>query len=167
MNGKPKIGALDHAMRFLVSRPHSEKELRDKLASRGHLAVDIDTAIARLIELRYVNDEELCPRHAESRLQKAIVGPARMRVELARKGFGEALIEKTVDELYSGDQTVQAAAVRAARKKIRTFKPGLDGQSARRKLFDHLTRKGFDMETARKVALDEYDTLTESGHEPG
>jgi len=152
-------------MRLLVSRPHSEKELREKLASRGHIETDIDSVIARLMELRYIDDQDLCPRHAENRLNKANVGPARMRAELARKGFGEALIEKTVDELYSGDHNEHSTAIRAARKKLRTFKPGLDTRAGMHKLYDHLTRKGFSMETARKVALDEYESLMESSRE--
>lgn len=167
MTERKKINTLDHAMRFLVSRPHSEKELRDKLASRGHSAADIDEAVARLIELKYVNDEDLCPRHAQSRLEKANYGPARMRLELARKGFRDTLVEKTVDELYMDDQNAHDVAMRAAVKKIRTFKPGLDEQAAKQKLFAHLTLKGFDMDTARKVALDEFDSLQESAHDPG
>ena len=156
-------GALDRAFRLLSSRPHSEKEIRVKLATRGYPQEEIEKAVARLMELRYINDEELCPQHAQSRVTKANVGPARLRLELARKGFAEILIEKTVDELYPQAQNELATAFRAAAKKIRTLKPGMDAQAARKKIFDHLLRKGFDMETARKVALDEFDTLMQGG----
>jgi len=154
-----KISALDHAMRFLAARPHSEMELRKKLASRDHAPEDIDQALIRLKELRYIDDDELCARHAESRLARTNLGPGKLRMELDRKGFAKNLVEKTVAALYSDRQAEVETAIKAAIKKLKTLKPGLDKQAVRGKVYAHLIRKGFDMETARKVALDSLDSL--------
>ena len=86
------------------------------------------------------------------------VGPLRLRQELARKGFTEAIICSTVDELFD-DESELDVAMKAATKKFHALKPGLEPDIVKRKLYDHLARKGFSSETARMVALDRITTI--------
>ena len=161
MTGQRQVSALDQAMRLLAGRPHSEKELAAKLAARGHSGENIAAAVRRLVEIGYLNDADYIARWAGARLQKTNLGPAKLRVELARKGFAPELIEKTVEELYHEPDAEYRAAAKAAAKKLRTLKPGLEPETVKAKIYGHLTRKGFDADTARKVALDGLEDLME------
>ena len=161
MTGPRQISTLDQAMRLLAGRPHSEKELAAKLAARGRSGENIDATITRLAALGYINDAEYIVRWAGARLERTNLGPAKLKVELAKKGFSQMLIEKTVSELYSGPGAEYHTAALAAAKKLSTLKPGTEPEAARAKIYGHLVRKGFDLETARKVALDDLDELME------
>jgi SOS response regulatory protein OraA/RecX len=103
------------------------------------------------------------------------IGPARLKLDLLRKGFADELIERVVDEVYGrvepadADQWIdrppvddeEAVAAAAAEKKIRTFKPGMEINTKRRKLYDYLARRGFAPEVARRMALDRFDELAD------
>lgn len=158
---------LDHAMALLARRPHSVREIEKKLKDKGHGRKEIGDAVERLLGLGYLDDESVCRDYAASRVRRARVGPARLRMDLARKGFGKELVEKTLGEVYGEEGAELAIARRAAARKARSLKQGLGRDEMRIKIFDHLARRGFNPETARRLALDELDEILRRAEEEG
>ena len=52
--------ALVTAVDYLARQAHSEKKLREKLQRKGFPQEEIDAAIERLIERKYLDDADLC-----------------------------------------------------------------------------------------------------------
>ncbi|MHB8587565.1 MAG: regulatory protein RecX [Candidatus Dormibacteraceae bacterium] len=81
---QPNGTALDAGLRLLGRRAHSRVELCRKLGRRGHSPEEIDSALARLDALGYLNDlafaEGLVRRRGASR------GPMALFAELAARG---------------------------------------------------------------------------------
>ena len=163
MKPPPRVPAMDKAYRLLAGRPHSQKELEAKLAQRGYTPQEIDAVVSRLLELKYIDDGQYCRRFAENRLARMNIGSARMRMDLAAKGFDHGLVDRTINELYTDEQKELIIARSAAAKKLRSLKPGLDERAVRKKLYDHLSRKGFSGDLARQVALGGLDELKDLG----
>ena len=78
--------AYQRALRRLGRRDHSEAELRQALAERGHSTDEIADALARLRDKRYVDDTGYAERFSRSRLAHHGLGRRRIRHGLRRRG---------------------------------------------------------------------------------
>ena len=88
-----------------LKRPHSEKELRDKLRQKGVSEADIETVTALCLDYGFVNDEEYAGsivRHYAA----AGYGPGRVRTELQRRGVPKELWDEALTQLGGQDETI-------------------------------------------------------------
>lgn len=143
----------------MARRSHSVFELRGKLGVRNYEQSEIDGAIARLIEAGYLDDAAYCRSYAEARIKRMRLGPGRIKIDLERKGFDDGLISETLSELFKDDDSEMVVAIEAAKKKIRSFSHHTGESEMKRKLYDHLARRGFSQEMARRIALDQFKTI--------
>ncbi len=127
---------LDACLGFLSYRARSEKEIRDYLQKRG---VDVDTAeavMARLRDLRLVDDTSFARRWVEERKRLSPRGAAALRQELRRKGIGNETAAEAIPE-DDPEEAYLLARKRAARL------DRSDKQAFRRKLSAYLLRRGY------------------------
>jgi regulatory protein len=128
---------LDAAYRYLAYRPRSEAELKERLARRGFLPEDIETALARLREQGFTNDVEFARFWAENRSTFSPRSRTLTHSELRKKGVADDIIREAVGEI---DET--ESAYRAAQTRIRRLE-GLEYTEFRQRLGDFLRRRGF------------------------
>jgi regulatory protein len=126
-------------VRLLASRAHSARELRIKLARRGHPADEVGEALDRLRAGGYLDDaayaRALIGRRSSSR------GGRAMAAELAAKGVDREVAQAALGEIEGADQI--AAAVNVARRMQRA------GPTDLQRIGTRLLRRGFSMEVAR------------------
>ena len=122
---------------FLSYRPRSEPELRERLVKRGFPGESIDRVVARLKEQGLVDDTAFAKFWTENRDSFSPRSRWLTGLELRRKGVPEDIIGKVVSTLDDED-----SAYRAAFKKARNL-PRYDYRSFRRRLGEHLQRRGF------------------------
>jgi regulatory protein len=135
---KAAAGALDAGLRLLGQRSHSRFELRRKLGRRGYEEAEVDAAVARLVELRYLDDRLFAEGHVRRR--SATRGPLALSAELAARGVDRSLADQAVRDFDPEAQL--AAATRlveglAGRKSFPGYRELLNSAGA--KLF----RRGF------------------------
>lgn len=80
------------AIRLLGYRDHSVFELTQKLSKREHSTEAIETAIAELIDLNYVNDARYAELYTEQRLARGF-GPLSVRNKLRQRGLASHLVD--------------------------------------------------------------------------
>lgn len=153
------VSCYDQACRLLARRAHSKAELAAKLSARGHDAKSVRETVAKLAELGYLDDAAYCADYARGRVARRGVGPAKLRAELARKGFGAELVDRALAANFGEEDDERAAAIKAAARKASGFNAKDDEETMRRKLYAFLTRRGFSSATARAVALDNFDRV--------
>jgi regulatory protein len=137
--------AMASALRLVSYRQRSEKELRDRLRRRGTPDAVIDSTLARLKELRLVDDAAFATAWVENRDSFQPRSARLLATELRAKGVSAAVAEAstaTVDEA--------AAAYRAGIKRARVL-AGRTYEEFRRKVGEFLLRRGFDYETSREA----------------
>jgi regulatory protein len=127
----------DAAALFISYRPRSEPELRERLRRRNFPAESVDAVVARMKEQGLVDDTAFARFWTENRDSFSPRSQWLTGMELRRKGVSEEIIQKAVGILDDED-----SAYRAAFKKARNL-PRHDYQSFRRRLGDHLERRGF------------------------
>jgi regulatory protein len=118
--------------------------MQRKLARRGYASEEVDSALARLDELGYLND--LSFAEGLVRVRSASRGPRALSAELARRGVGRAQADRA---LASYDDALQlASAMRIiertyGKRKITEYREMLD------RVGNKLLRLGFSTTIVR------------------
>lgn len=131
------------ATKLLARRTHFERELQAKLAQRGYERDEIDDALGKLRERRYLDDAEAARQFVEGKLRKGGFGRNLLRAELVSRGVDDSVVEEVLGELTEGDD-LDEAREEAERWTGRRSKPPEPAAVARR-----LERRGF---SARSIA---------------
>jgi len=145
--------AREAALRLLAHRPRSGSELRQRLARRGVEAPVIESTMSWLSERGYMDDRAFAESFVRDRIRLRPRGRHGLVSELRRRGVDEAVAAAATDSVLAAegvDEGVLAAT--AARSWARRNGPLLrkaatgpeDRQRARRRLYGHLARRGFD-----------------------
>ncbi|MGI5837145.1 MAG: regulatory protein RecX [Chloroflexota bacterium] len=134
---------LDAALTLLSYRPRSVFELRSRLLRKGFESGHIEDALERLKRMGVVDDADFAQFWVENRQRHRPRGGRLLQAELRAKGIERDVIESVLPD----EQEEDAAAYRVAQRKARSL-DGLDWQTFRKKLGDHLVRRGFGYETA-------------------
>jgi regulatory protein len=129
---------LPRAIGLLARRAHSRSELIQKLRRRGYAHEAIDTTMARLVELGYLDDRSFA--QGLVRRRGAVRGPLALSAELAAKGVDRAQADAAVAEFDLEAQLASATLIAErlyARKPVTSYREMLDGVGLK------LQRRGF------------------------
>lgn len=131
---------LNAAIRYLGYRPRSEAEVRQRLQRHGFDNDCTEKVLAKLKEQGLVDDTAFALFWKENRESFSPRSRWLTKLELQRKGLDGGIIEQVVGEVDDSD-----SAYRAALSKTRRLSPS-DYQGFRRRLGEHLRRRGFSYE---------------------
>jgi len=141
--GERRRMALDAAAALLARRPHSERELRQRLAKRRFEPALVDEAIGKLHEAGLLDDAAYARSWAESRDRTRPRGRRLIARELRAHGVAADVAASAVAEVSDED-----AAYRVASGRLRAL-AGLDHATFRARLGGLLRRRGFGWETCK------------------
>jgi regulatory protein len=133
--------ALDTALQLLGYRPRSEKELRTRLTSKGFTGDVLEHVIARLRELKLVDDQAFAAYWVEQRQGRNPRGRRLIDRELRMKGVAA----DTVTQAFDSSSDDSELAYRAGQKRAAAL-ASLDGRTFQQRLSAYLQRRGFDWE---------------------
>jgi regulatory protein len=128
------------AFRLLATRPRSEEEIRQRLQRRGFESEYREKAITRLKEQGLVDDEAFARFWKDNRQSFRPRSRRLTALELRQKGLDSAAIEPVDAE----------SAYRAALSKAQRLATS-DYEVFRRRLGDHLVRRGFGYDIVRQT----------------
>lgn len=133
--------AFQRALVRLARRDHSEAELRRVLARKGYETEEIDEALERLRDRRFVDDASFATRFARSRMTLRGQGRNRIRQALRQRGVDRQLVESGLE--HAAEDVSEAEVLDdVARRYWRTHTRDEPEQRLRR-LSAHLYRRGF------------------------
>ena len=134
------------AFRLVSYRPRSEKELRDRLRQRGFPEANIAATVTRLKELRLVDDAAFAASWVESRDRTGPRGRRLLSSELRTKGVSGQIATEAAAAIDEPEAAYRAGSRRAATLREKPF------EEFRRKVGEHLLRRGFSYEIAESTA---------------
>ena len=137
------------AMRFRSYRPRSEKEIKDHLGKKGFDDSMIVTAISFLSSNNLLDDTEFARMYCRDKLKLKPVGKQVMKQQLFRKGISKSVTDKIIDEYYTQESEKELAQKEAEKKykRISSLEPVI----VKRRLFEHLMRRGYDSALSRTI----------------
>ena len=146
--GEASREALEAAVKMLARRARSEAEVRAQLERKGLAGAAVDDAIARLKELRYLDDEAFAANRA-TLLLRANNGPRSVARKLAAAGIGEEQARAAIEQGREG-----ASERDLARRALEARRPRVDERSPlpeRIRAARWLLGRGFSEEIARAL----------------
>ena len=148
--------AIDAALNFLSYRQRTGQEVRRKLVERGFSPQVVEAALARLAAVRLVDDEAFVAAYVRDRIAHRPMGVRRMIQELYLKGIAREVALPVIEETLREEETDERTlAERVVAKKRRTLtSKARDEAVLRRRLRDHLIRRGFDTRVAKDAVDD-------------
>ena len=147
----------DASLRFLSYRQRSEKEVKDFLVKKitrienikfyqASQSPVISQIIIRLKKQRFLNDEEFADWWVKARTGSQPKGPYVIRMELVSKGVDKEIIEKAISKITNQKEL----GYKVIHKKLETWKK-LTNLELKKKVYEHLARRGFDSKTINEV----------------
>lgn len=163
---------LDAAAAFLGIRMRSVGETRRRLQRRGYPADLVETALARLTELGYLDDLAFARAWVESRDRARPRGEAALRRELYARGVPREVIDEALtgrNEPPAGAPAESrpaddAAALRLLERRGAALALETDPARRRRRAYALLARNGFDVDVCR-AAVDRWSGRTAVGED--
>ncbi len=142
---------MDAAGRFLEARPRSVAETRRHLVDAGWRAELVESVLARLQDLGYLDDPAFARAWVESRDRAHPRGESALRRELVLKGIAadtiaDVLLHRRAD---AGTDLDATAAARVLGRRGAALLREPDERKRRAKAYALLARHGFDPDTCR------------------
>ena len=134
--------ALMTAVDYLAHQAHSEKKLREKLTHKGFPAEEIDAAIARLIEHRYLDDADLCAQQFMYLYNDSRNSVRQICAKLMQRGFDHDLVWSVVP-----DDTFEREVSVAERVLAMKYTP----TDKMQKMMANLYQRGFSIDVAHNA----------------
>jgi regulatory protein len=152
------VDAYTQALSWLARRELSVAQVRSRLARRGADDEAIDSAVARLIGERALDDRRVALACARSAVTLKGRGPARVRRDIEALGIDRDLARRAVDEVFGEVDQASLLDRALARRWPRTGSPD---QRALQRIYRGLLQQGFPPDQiraalrARRVGIDE------------
>lgn len=133
----------------LTRRPHSEKELRDKLTKKNAPEEIIQRVLQTLREQQFVNDEEFARWWVEQRTRFRPKSDRVIKLELGQKGIAKDIVEQVFSQRGTEELDSTKAKELVERRLPRVVSLPIEEQY--QKLAGFLARRGFGWETIKKT----------------
>ncbi len=142
--------ARDAAVHLLAHRPRTTTELRRKLLQKDYPDDTVESVIRTLTVEGLIDDYVFATEFVEQRVRGRRHGTVRIRSELLKRGISASVIDSAIRR-GSTQNDWKEAATQEARKKWQKLPDGLELRRRRKRLYDHLVRRGFDFGIIREV----------------
>jgi regulatory protein len=138
----PVRAAYAAGLAMLARRELSEARLRERLRRKEHGADAIDAAVARLREIKAVDDRRVAVSAARTEAQIRSRGRGYVLRKLEALGIAPDTAAEAVDEVF-GALDESALLARALSRRLRGPSAAVRDQPHFRRLYQQLVRQGF------------------------
>lgn len=134
---------------MLARRELSEKQVRERLARKGHEEDAIDAAVARLRDERALDDARVAEAIARTETSIRRRGKLRVRMQIERAGIDKSIAKRAVDAVFDAiddDALIEASLS----KRLRGRETIADDREFQR-LYRYLAGQGFESDRIMKL----------------
>ena len=143
---------MDAALFYLGYAPRTQREVRDSLKRKEYTQTEIDAVLARLFELKLVDDAALAADHVQRNCETRFESRRMLRMRLIKRGIDSDIIDSALNAAPEKDE--MKAAMMLAKKLEHKFAQ-LDSRIRRQKIAQRLAAKGFSYEMAARAMGDQ------------
>lgn len=142
---KTLVPPFDRALKYLGLRQRSIFEIRNYLARKEYSRKEIEKAVTKLIELKFLNDDDFARNFTESKQRKGKSKRA-IEFELKLKGIDKNMSDEIMEDAKSDFKT----AFEYIEKRMHQFER-YEKDEKQKKVISRLRSRGFDWNTISKV----------------
>jgi len=138
--GRFKVKA--YMMRRLGQRDHARKELFNKAIKKDYPKEVINNVLDELQEKDYLNDTSFAEKFAVDKHHLNKWGPTKIKAHLYKKGIPKSVAERSIASAFA-DVDFRETLLNLVLKRKRRFLREEDPYKRKKKVVDHLARKGY------------------------
>lgn len=142
--------AKEKVLRLLNRRMYAEKEIREKLHTKGYEEETIEVVVQDLKEISIINDYAFTKAFVSDRLRLKPEGSFKISYELKRKGIKKSIIEKVFIEQHVVEDDSKRA-LQIAKKRLKVLQSVKEKKVKKRRLYNFLLRRGFSYEIINDI----------------
>jgi len=140
----------ESALRFLSRRPHSIKELKDKLFNKSKNTQSINRIVKEFLENNYLNDTTFAESFIADEIRLKNSGPLLIKNKLLNKGVDREIIDSKLNDAY--DEPIQLKNCKLlAEKKLNIINKKVSASERKSKLINYLKQKGYHWDIIKQV----------------
>ena len=143
------ISIRNQGLRFLARRPHSIKQLKDKLIHKDFKRNYIDLIINEFLRQKYLDDNEFSRLFIREEMKIKKNGPLLIKNKLIARGINPEKASVMIGEIYN-EKSQNDNCLEIAEKKLKALAKYPD-QEKKRKLAVFLKQKGYYWETVQQA----------------
>jgi len=145
------VDAKTKALQLLMRRSHSVSELRLKLIKRDFDKEIINKILNQLVEDRYLDDKQFAFLFAEEKIFKKRNSLNKVLADLLQRGISKSICADIIDKYQSDKIILDNIKILADRKTVFLEHKYSDKIILKKKIFEYLFRKGFEIEHIKSV----------------
>lgn len=138
--GRFKVKA--YMIKILGRRDHARKELFTKAIRKDYPKEVIEDVLDELQQKGYLNDANFADKFASEKSQLSKWGPAKIKAHLLKKGISRSVAEQSIEKAFENED-LQETFFNLVLKRKKRFLREEDPYKRKKKIFDHLARKGY------------------------
>ena len=142
------VAAIERAGRYIAHRPGPNDRCATSWVSWTTTSATVDAAVARLIELRLIDDSDYARRWIEERARTKGKAPDVLVSELRARGVTREVAEDALAEVGLDEDTQAIEVAAKLTRKVLRFPLGEQGP----RLYELMRRRGFSHEHAEAGA---------------
>lgn len=142
-----------YMMKRLGRRDHARRELFNKAIRKDYPKDVINSVLDELEEKGYLDEKKFAEKFASDKGKYSKWGPAKIKAHLLKKGISKSIAERSIKKAFE-DIDLEETFFNLVLKRKRRFLREEDPYKRKKKVLDHLARKGYR-------ASDIYDHLDE------
>lgn len=131
-----------YMMNLLGRRDHARKELFTKAIRKDYPQEVINNVLDELQEKGYIDETKFAEKFASDKGKISNWGPAKIKSHLYKKGISKSVAEKSIEKAFE-DENLKETFLSLVLKRKRRFLREEDPYKRKKKVFDHLARKGY------------------------
>ncbi len=131
-----------YLMKRLGSRDHSRKELFTKAIRKEYPKNIIESVLDELEEKGYLDEQRFVENFVKDKSHLNKWGPNKIKAHLYKKGISGNLAEQNIQKVFE-DKNLKELFLHLVLKRKRRFLREEDPYKRKKKVIDHLARKGY------------------------
>lgn len=137
-----RFAVKSYMMKRLSSRDHARKELFNKAIRKDYPKDVINNVLDELQEKGYLNEQEFAEKFASDKSRLNKWGPTKIKAHLYKKNIPDGIAERSIQKAYD-EIDIRERFINLVLKRKRRFLKEENSYKRKKKVFDHLKRKGY------------------------
>ncbi|HKK45382.1 MAG TPA: RecX family transcriptional regulator [Balneolaceae bacterium] len=137
-----RFAVKSYLIKLLGRRDHARKELLTKAIRKEYPKEVIDDVLNELEQKGYINDAGFAEKFASDKSRLNKWGPHKIKAHLFKKGIPKSVAEESIRKAFE-EENLEETFLNLVLKHKRRFLREEDEYKRRKKIFDHLARKGY------------------------
>ena len=131
-----------YMLKLLGRRDHARKELFTKAIRKDYPKEVIENVLDELQEKDLLDEAAFAEKFASDKSRLNKWGPAKIKAHLFKKGISKSVAEQSIQKAFE-DSDLEKTFLNLVLKRKRRFLREEDRRKRKKKVFDHLARKGY------------------------